>query len=143
MPANAEGNGDLLVDTSVAVALVVGDHEHHRRTLEALAGRRLGLAGHAAFETFSVLTRLPPPARRTPATVAQLLASDFPHSRFLGAGAAVALFDRLAAAGIAGGSVYDALVGAAAAEHGLPLATRDRRALDTYRKLEVRVELIA
>lgn len=142
MPTSVEGHPDLLVDTSVAVAFVAGDHEHHLTTLEALDGRRLGLAGHAAFETFSVLTRLPPPARRTPATVAKLLAADFPHTRFLGAGAAVALLDRLAAAGIAGGSVYDALVGAVAAEHGLPLATRDRRALDTYRRLEVRVELI-
>lgn len=142
MPTSVEGHPDLLVDTSVAVALVVGDHEHHLTTLEALDGRRLGFAGHAAFETFSVLTRLPPPARRTPATVAQLLAADFPQTRFLGAGAAVALLDRLAAAGIAGGSVYDALVGAVAAEHGLPLATRDRRALDTYRKLDVWVELI-
>ncbi len=143
MPTSGEKDSDLLVDTSVAVALVVGDHEHHLKTLEALAGRRLGLAGHAAFETFSVLTRLPPPARRTPATVARLLASDFPHTRFLGTEAAVALFGRLPDAGIAGGSVYDALVGAAAAEHGLHLATRDRRALDTYRRLEVRVEVIA
>jgi len=142
MPTSGEEDPDLLVDTSVAVALVVGDHEHHETTLEALAGRRLGLAGHAAFETVSVLTRLPPPARRTPATVAELLASDFPHTRYLGAEAAAALFDRLAGAGIAGGSVHDALVGAAAAEHGLHLATRDRRAVDTYRKLEVQVELI-
>jgi hypothetical protein len=37
--------------------------------------------------------------------------------------------------------VYDALVGAAAAEHGSILATRDQRALDTYRTLDVRVEL--
>ncbi len=143
MPTSGETDPDLLVDTSVAVALVVGDHQHHLATLEAVAGRRLELAGHAAFETFSVLTRLPPPARRTPAAVAELLASDFPHTRFLGAESAAALFDRLPGAGIASGSVYDALVGAAAAEHGLPLATRDRRALDTYRKLQVRVELIA
>ena len=39
---------DLLVDTSVAVALVVADHEHHAVTIEALGERRLGLAGHAA-----------------------------------------------------------------------------------------------
>jgi predicted nucleic acid-binding protein len=133
---------DLLVDTSVAVALVVSDHDHHKTVLEALGQRRLGLAGHAAFETFSVLTRLPPPARRTPAAVARLLASNFPQSRFLGPGATAELLERLADAGIAGGSVYDALVGAAAVEHDLRLATRDRRALDTYRKLDVRVELL-
>jgi predicted nucleic acid-binding protein len=133
----------LLVDTSVAVALVVADHEHHDTTFERLRGTRLGLAGHAAFETFSVLTRLPAPTRRTPATVARLLAKSFPSSRFLGAEASAALLARLDAIGIAGGSVYDALVGAAAAEHGIPLASRDSRALATYRALDVEVEFLA
>ena len=133
---------ELLVDTSVAVALTVADHEHHADAFEALGSRRLGLAGHAAFETFSVLTRLPAPARRTPATVARLLAVSFPESRFLGGRAATALLADLAPAGIAGGAVYDALVGACANEHGLTLATRDRRALETYRLLDTRVELL-
>jgi len=57
----------LLVDTSVAVALTVSDHRDHVVTFEAVADRRLGLSGHAAFEAFSVLTRLPAPTRRTPA----------------------------------------------------------------------------
>jgi predicted nucleic acid-binding protein len=142
MPAAGSG-ADLLVDTSVAVALVVADHAHHDTTFAALGKRRLGLAGHAAFETFSVLTRLPPPARRTSATVARLLAASFPYTRFLGAQAATTLLDDLVSAGIAGGAVYDALVGACANEHGLELATRDRRALETYRALDVRVLLVA
>jgi predicted nucleic acid-binding protein len=142
MPARSSAGPDLLVDTSVAVALVVADHTQHRPTFEALGHRRLGLSGHAAFETFSVLTRLPGSARRTPGAVARLLAGNFPHSRFLGARAAAALLAQFESNGIAGGSVYDALVGAAAAEHGLGLATRDQRALDTYRILDVRVELI-
>jgi len=126
----------------VAVALVVADHEHHAVSTEALGDRRLGLAGYAAFETFSVLTRLPPPARRSPKIVAQLIAANFPESRFLSAAAAKALLDDVVRAGIAGGSVYDALVGATAAEHGIVLATRDRRALETYRALGVGVELL-
>jgi predicted nucleic acid-binding protein len=142
MPGSAD-TPETLVDTSVAVALTVADHGHHEETLNALAGRRLGLAGHAAFETYSVLTRLPPPARRTPTAVARAIAANFPHSRFLDAAAAAALLERLPLAGIAGGAVYDALVGATAIEHGVPLATRDRRALETYRALEVRVELLA
>lgn len=133
---------DTLVDTSAAVALVVADHRFHEPTARRLDGRRLGLAGHAAFETFSVLTRLPPPARRAPDTVAQLLASNFPETRFLSAAATKRLSERLADGDFAGGSVYDALVGAAAAEHGLVLATRDRRAVDTYRALGVVVELL-
>lgn len=143
MATSTRKRQDLLVDTSVAVALTVADHEQHDATFAALQGRRLGLAGHAAFETFSVLTRLPAPARRTPATVARLLATSFPHSRFLGADSSRSLLGRLATIGIAGGSVYDALVGAAAAEHGLTLATRDRRALETYRALDVEVELLS
>src|SRR3954470_16902715 len=142
MPTRPSAGPDLLVDTSVAVALVVSDHRHHDETFESLEGRRLGLAGHAAFETLSVLTRLPPPARLTPATVARLLGANFPDSRFLGGKAGRALLAQLESRKIAGGSVYDALVGAAANEHDLTLATRDRRALDTYRALEVRVELI-
>ncbi len=133
---------ELLVDTSVAVAVVVADHDHHRATTRAVARRRLGLAGHAAFETFSVLTRLPPPARRTPAVVDQLLRASFPATRFLGADDTAALLRRLAGLGIAGGAVYDALVGAAAVAHGVPLATRDVRAVDVYRTLDVELEII-
>ena len=142
MPASGKDPA-LLVDTSVAVALSVADHTHHAETLRALRGRGLGLAGHAAFETFSVLTRLPPPARRTPATVARLLAASFPGTRFLSGEGASQLFGLLPGLGIGGGSIYDALVGAAANEHGAMLATRDRRALETYRALDVRVELLA
>lgn len=137
---NAE---DWLVDTSVAVALVVADHEQHRSVSEALGHRRLGLAGHAAFETFSVLTRLPPPARRTAEAVTRLLAANFPVTRFLSPAGAQELLGRLAALRLSGGSVYDALVGGAAAEHGLTLVTLDRRALPTYRALDVDVELLA
>lgn len=142
MPASGSGP-DVLVDTSIAVALTVADHEHHEATFRALGDRRLGLAGHAAFETFSVLTRLPPPARRTPAAVARLLAASFPYNRFLGAKAAAALLRDLHALGVAGGAVYDALIGATAKEHGLVLATRDQRALETYRALNVRVDLVS
>ncbi len=139
MPTGGSAPPDLLLDTSAAVALVVADHENHESTFGALAHRRLGLAGHAAFETFSVLTRLPPPTRRTPASVARLLARSFPHSRFLGADATRSLFERLASLGIAGGAIYDALVGATAAHHGRRLLTADRRAAPVYRALGVPV----
>ena len=142
MPSSDSDDPDLLVDTSVAVALVLVDHEHHAETSRVLRAKRLGLSGHALFETFSVLTRLPPPSRRTPAAVARLLAANFPGSRFLGARRAADLAAGLGSNGVAGGAVYDALVAATAAEHGLVLATRDRRALDTYRALGVRVQLI-
>jgi len=142
MPARGSQTLELLVDTSVAVPLVVTDHEHHDTTFEALADRRLALSGHAAFETFSVLTRLPSAARRTPAAITRLLRAGFGPARFLSSDGATALFAELASSGIAGGSVYDALVGAAAAEHRLTLVTRDRRAMETYRAVEARIELL-
>ena len=133
---------DALVDTSVAVALVVGDHDHHALVAAAVGTRRLGLAGHAAFETFSVLTRLPPPARRPPRVVEEILRSNFPASRFLGSDDTAALLDRLAGLGIAGGAVYDALVGAVSVAEGISLVTRDTRAIEVYRALDVDFELI-
>ena len=140
--ADPEAPPDLLVDTSVAVALVVADHEHHDVVVAAVGARRLGLAGHAAFETFSVLTRLPPPARREATVVDRLLRANFPGSLFLDAGETAVLLGRLAGLGIAGGAVYDALVGTVSVSRGVPLATRDARAVDVYRTLDVAYELI-
>ncbi|MFV0317038.1 MAG: type II toxin-antitoxin system VapC family toxin [Microthrixaceae bacterium] len=133
---------DCLVDTSVAVALCVADHEHHEIVMRALDTRVLGLSGHAAFETFSVLTRLPPPMRRSPEVVARLVCENFPASRFLSRDSAETLLMNLDQGEISGGSIYDALVGAAAVEHAMTLVTLDRRAVDTYRVLGVDVDLI-
>jgi len=52
------------------------------------------------------------------------------------------LIELLGKASIAGGSVYDALVGATSIEHRVKLATRDQRALVTYRALQVDVEVL-
>ena len=136
---NAERDEVLLLDTSAAVALVVEDHEAHAATVDAVRGCRLGLAGHAWFETYSVLTRLPGGRRRSPADVAALLAHDFPATEFLADEAAAALGPELARLGISGGSVYDALVGAAARQHGRSLVSGDVRARPVYEALGVRV----
>ena len=141
MPTGAEAR-TWLVDTSVAVPLVLVDHGRHAEVDAAVAGRRLGLAGHAAFETYSVLTRLPAPLRREPAVVTRLLAESFPGTTHLGAEQAADLLGSLAERRVAGGSVFDALVAACAVEHGFTLVTRDRRAAPTYRALSAEVEVI-
>jgi len=142
LPTSAEPAQEALVDTSVAVPIVLADHDAHEETIRAVRGLRLGLAGHAWFETYSVLTRLPPGSRRAPATVLAILESDFPATRFLDADAHATLRAELVALGIAGGSVYDALVAAAARAHALPLLSRDRRARDVYARLGVNVRFI-
>ncbi|HXH21093.1 MAG TPA: type II toxin-antitoxin system VapC family toxin [Dehalococcoidia bacterium] len=139
----ADANDAVLLDTSTAIALVVEDHEAHSQTLNALRGRRLGLAGHAWFEAFSVLTRLPPGLRLSPADALRVLTANFPASAFLGETEASALAREIAPLGISGGAVYDALVGAAARQHGRRLASRDRRALAIYEALGVETEAIA
>lgn len=140
MPTNAEP--EALVDTSVAIAYLRQDHDAHERVSDALRGRLVGLAGHAAFETYSVLTRVAPPERLTPADARAAIEASFPATRHLGEEAASALVADLVAGAIAGGAVYDALVGAAAREHGVTLVTRDLRAVGTYRVLGVDFELV-
>lgn len=135
----AERRPVVLLDTSTAIALIVEDHQAHGATLAAVRGRRLGLAGHAWFETYSVLTRLPGARRRSPADALRLLATNFPESAFLGEAAAADLGEELARLGISGGSVYDALVAAAARQQRRSLLSGDARARPTYEVLGVEV----
>ncbi len=138
---DAETRPVIFLDTSAAVALIVGDHEAHGATLEAVKGR-LGLAGHAWFETYSVLTRLPAGLRRSHADAIRVLARDFPASGFLGEAQAADLSRELGALGTSGGAVYDALVGAAARQHGRLLVSADARARPLYEAMGVATEVI-
>jgi len=145
MPTDTDADAQpaLLLDTSSAVALILEDHDSHAATVAAVRGRRLGLAGHAWFETYSVLTRLPPGMRRSPAEVARLLAHDFSASVFLGRSDPADLALQLAGLGITGGAVYDALVGAVARGYRRPLLTNDARARPVYDALGVEVETLS
>ncbi len=129
-------------DTSFAVAALDATHEGHASCRAALVGRRPALAGHAAFETYSVLTRLPIPLRLTPAQASTVLAAAFTDVCWLTPEASTSLRGELAELRIAGGSVYDALVGRAAATNARTLLTRDRRAERTYRALDMAYEFV-
>lgn len=136
-------NGDRWAcDTSVAVAALDPAHEAHPPCRRALIDLRPALAGHAAFETYSVLTRLPIPLRLGADQAASVLAAAFPGDCWLDAAGTRDLRQRLGTLGIVGGSVYDALVGQAAATNGRILLTRDRRAERTYRALEVECQFV-
>ena len=130
-------------DTSVAVAALDPTHESPPACRRALVDLRPALAGHAVFETYSVLTRLPVELRLTADQAASVLAAAFPQDCWLDADATRDLRERLADLGIIGGSVYDALVGQASAANGRTLLTRDRRAERTYRSLGVKYRVIA
>ncbi|MEM1332182.1 MAG: type II toxin-antitoxin system VapC family toxin [Actinomycetota bacterium] len=139
MPISGSG---AAIDTSVAVAALDAAHAAHDACREAVRERRPALAGHAAFETHSVLTRLPGPQAVSTAIAADLIARVFPDVAWLGSEDATALLRRLGVAGVSGGAVYDALVGEAARVNGLVLLTRDRRAQRTYDLLGVDHEFV-
>lgn len=129
-------------DTSVAVAAFASWHEHHESARRALdAGLRL--IEHCALETYSVLTRLPPP-HRSPAAVAR----DFVRLRFpdpylrLSAPAYRAFVLGLPERAVVGGAAYDALVAATAAASGAELVTCDRRAAAVYESYGVRTRFV-
>ena len=140
MPTSA----DLFaVDTSVAVAALDGSHTAHGACRAAVIEQRPWLAGHAAFETMSVLTRMPGQLNVDPPAAAAAVNGMFPGVAWLGADAAVDLLSRLGKIGIGGGAVYDALVGEAARTNARTLLTRDLRARRTYDLLGVAYELLS
>lgn len=138
MPTSA----DLLLDTSGAVPLVNPDAERHHAVLDRTRGLVLGLAGHAAFETYSVLTRLPGTSRLSADAAHRIISTNFPASVLPDFVTVDAVMNELHAARVAGGSVYDGLVGLAARTAGILLLTADRRAVATYAALSVQHEVI-
>lgn len=133
---------EVLLDTSVAVPLLVASHVAHGPVNASLGERSVALSGHALHETYAVLTRLPGDARLAPADAVRLLGERFEPAAILDARAVRSAPTVLAGGGVAGGATYDGLVALAALSAGLPLASRDRRALSTYRLLGVPVEMI-
>lgn len=138
MPTSA----DLLLDTSAALALIRDVDPAHVAANEATSGAVLGLAGHALIETYSVLTRLPGSARIRPERVGEILETVFPSSVALPEPQALRAAQTFISAGIAGGAVYDGLVGLAAKAAGVALLSCDRRAEPTYVRLGVDFRMI-
>ncbi len=129
-------------DTSVAIAALDPAHEAHPACRRALVDLRPALAGHAAFETYSVLTRMPIPLRLSADQAVSVLAAAFPEDCWLDTAGMRDLRGRLAFLDIVGGSVYDALVGGASVANGRTLLTRDRRAERTYRSLQIEYRFV-
>ena len=90
-----------------------------------------------------MLTRLPEPTRASPARVSQFLRDAFGDEWLTLPGSSLAdLVLELSELGIRGGATYDALIGATARAAGTSLVTCDRRAVATYERLGVKVEVL-
>jgi predicted nucleic acid-binding protein len=132
----------LLFDTSAALAFVDSENPAHEQSWELAVKRPRGLAGHAKFEFFSVLTRLPMPKRLDSADATRLIHQEFGESRFLPSDSMGSLLDEFTRLGITGGMVYDGLVAATARHHGLELVTCDHRAESIYQSLGIQYLLL-
>lgn len=132
-----------MLDTSVAVRLLTAAHARHEAVAAWASGRELVIGGHAALETYSVLTRLPGDSRVAPADAIALLDENFGDPLVLEEDRAVDVHRELARHAVTGGAVYDGLVALAARRHAAILATRDARARSTYEALGVRIEVLA
>ncbi|HZU75044.1 MAG TPA: PIN domain-containing protein, partial [Acidimicrobiales bacterium] len=108
------------LDSSVLIPAVAPWHAEHERVDRALGG--LGepvMIGHVLLETYAFLTRNRP---RVPAKAAAELLRAMPGPVVvLSVEGQRRLLDRVGAAGLAGGAVYDALIGATALEAGARL----------------------
>jgi predicted nucleic acid-binding protein len=132
----------IALDTSVAVAAFASWHEAHILAVEAI-GPSPRLPAHAAIETFSVLTRLPPPHRASAKIVSEFLEGRFPEPFLtLPEAAHRQLILDATRFEMMGGSIYDALVAATALHAGAKLLSLDRRAASIYRHLGVEFELL-
>lgn len=130
-------------DTSLIVAAFASWHESHEAARRALDGG-LRLIEHCALETYSVLTRLPPPHRTSGKVVRDFLTVRFPQPFLrLSEQAYKDFILGLPDQGITGGAAYDALVAATAAGCGAELVTCDRRALPVYERYGLRIQLLA
>lgn len=134
----------IAADSSVAVAAALPWHVSHAVSSDAIASARPRLVAHAAIETFSTLTRLPP-AHRVPGSAAiQYLRETFGFPVLTPTPNVYELvLDTAVEARILGGAVYDALIAATAREAGALLLTLDRRASTVYQRLGVEYRLLA
>jgi len=136
------GHAPIAVDTSVVVAGLLVDHGQHDLARPVLASKP-ALPAHVAIESYSVLTRMPLPGRLPALEATELLLGAFGGRVIALSGSEQeALLGRLPGLGIAGGSVYDALVAATALRYGMTLHSFDRRAAPTYDAVGVDYELI-
>ncbi len=111
------------LDTSVLIAAFQTFHQHHAPSFELLRRSRPGESAcgvHSLAEVYSTLTSMPPPYRVS-GDQAMLFIGGLPERLSvvgLDRREYLRVLEESAAAGVAGGAVYDALLGACAVKAG-------------------------
>lgn len=109
------------LDTSILVAAFYADHQHHGPSIALLAEQKPSTgctAAHCLAEVYSVLTGMPGKERASPDEAllflrdarARLRTTTLNDAEYAGA------LEAAAAAGLCGGSIYDALIAHCAAK---------------------------
>jgi predicted nucleic acid-binding protein len=130
-------------DSSVLIPALASFHTAHEPSLAALSLEKPRLIAHVAFETVSVLTRMPDGQRVDSATAMAALERTFPEPWLaLDATRQRSCLKRACAAGIRGGALYDALIAATALRHGVTLISADRRAGSSYEGMGASVSFL-
>lgn len=130
----------IAIDTSVVIAAFAPWHEAHSAASRAL---RLDprLPAHVLLESYSVMTRFPPPHRAPPDVVEAYLARHFTSKPLtLSSDGYQRLLAEAVALGIIGGQLYDAVIAAEVRRAGAKLLTRDRRASSIYELFGIEFE---
>jgi predicted nucleic acid-binding protein len=112
----------FMPDSNCMVAALSAWHDNNVRAIAAIEGRlRRGdsmvLAAHSLAETYSVLTRMPPPRRAPPQQALAAIETSFVANRAivtLDADAYLALLRQAPDDSIMGGRIYDAVFAACA-----------------------------
>jgi predicted nucleic acid-binding protein len=122
----------IVPDSSVLIAALASHHAAHERAVDAV-GDVPRLIIHVAFETASVLSRMPEGQRMDARFVLDALEREFPEPWLaLDRDAQRSCLRRAVDGGLRGGALYDALIAATAHEHGATLLSADRRAREAY-----------
>ena len=136
----------VLLDTSVIVQALVEQLPGHQRAFETLVNAKksgLNVAAHAVAESYATLSTLPVSPRLAPSQAWHLLDESILSAAkivSLSSRQYVSLMRRLAAIGLSGGTVYDALHAAAAeksnAERLYTFNRRDFQRMEPHFALE-------
>jgi predicted nucleic acid-binding protein len=118
---------NIFLDTSVLVSAVIKQHVAHERAfavLERIQNKKdeAVISAHSLAEMYAVLTKLPAPYRHTPEQALLSIEENIlKHFKIVGLVGSeyAALLREAAAAGLQGGTVYDALLLKAAIKAGV------------------------
>lgn len=114
-----------MIDTSVFVAALVGDHEHHARARKHLSADTV-VPAIVLAETYAQLRRTFAQPAEAAAALLRPWTSDVKRIADTSKDVVHAVFARTSELNL-GGNIHDALIGATCAAHGLTLTTLDRR----------------